>query len=164
MKLSNFVKLALPSAVLALGFISTPASATSPATGTMTVSASVQTSCSVTATPLAFGVYTGTVVTSTSNITVLCNTDDLVTISLSDSTTSGGAYQMNDVTSSNSLNYKLFQDSAYTTLWGSNTTAMAGVSISGTISKSFPVYGQIPSNQNSPAESYTDTITVTVSY
>lgn len=170
MKLSNFVKLALPSAVLALGLISTPASAATTASTSMQVSAQVQTSCSVSATSLTFSAYTGTVLQATSSITVSCNTNDTVTIGLSKG--------QGDLASANNprvmtgtspmgdyLNYSLYSDNAYSIPWTDlSGTNYVTATVDGEAPSPLPVYGRIAGGQNSPADTYTDSITVTVSY
>ena len=74
MKLTNAIKSALPVAVLgflALGLTSTPAFATTQTT-TFAVTATVQASCSISATALSFGAYTGVALPVANTITVNC--------------------------------------------------------------------------------------------
>ena len=57
---------------LALGLASTAAYAVTTTTTTFQVTANVQATCLVSATPLAFGTYNGTVNNKTSNVNVTC--------------------------------------------------------------------------------------------
>jgi spore coat protein U-like protein len=69
------------------------------------------------------------------------------------------------------LRYNLYTDASYSAVWGNGTggtqTVSGGVLIAllgGTVTN-VPVYGLIPANQNSmPTGSYSDTVTVTVTY
>jgi spore coat protein U-like protein len=71
---------------------------------------------------------------------------------------------------SNSLQYNLYYDSAYTTVWGSAASAppnpvwvdfnlgLLGILLGGTGSLSVPIYGYLPANQiSAPAGTYTQT-------
>jgi spore coat protein U-like protein len=62
------------------------------------------------------------------------------------------------------LNYGLFSNSGHTTNWG-NTSATNWVSGTGNgASQPITVYGQIPAAQYVKPGSFTDTITVSVTY
>jgi len=74
---------------------------------------------------------------------------------------------------SNTLTYNLYTDSTYTAIWGDNTggsTKVWGNIGLDVVGLSPPnthwIYGAIPSGQRTavPAASYTDTVTVTVTY
>ena len=60
------------------------------------------------------------------------------------------------------LNYQLYSDAARTTVWGDDTYGNS-VSTSGT-DVDLSVYGRIPGQQNVPAGSYSDVLTITISY
>lgn len=65
---------------------------------------------------------------------------------------------------SNYVRYELYQDSSRTKRWGNtaNTDTYTGTGGANTIV--VPVYGKVPVQNNVPAGSYSDTITVTLSY
>ncbi len=69
---------------------------------------------------------------------------------------------------SNALQYNLYKDSAHTIIWGdgSNGTAIiAGTgSNNGNVGTSSTIYGNIPAQQDVPAGSYVDTITITITF
>ena len=68
--------------------------------------------------------------------------------------TSGGA----------TINYSLYNNSGRTTNWG-NTIGTDTVSSTGTgASQSFTVYGRVPAQTTPAPATYSDTITVTVTY
>jgi len=72
---------------------------------------------------------------------------------------------------SNLLNYNLYDSAARTSIWGDGTGGTNTVSgsvntgLAGSASATFTVYGRIPGSQNTtPPGSYSDTVTVTVTY
>jgi spore coat protein U-like protein len=135
-------------------------------TGTFTVSSTVTATCSVSAGNLAFGSYTGAQVDATSTITVTCTNGSPYKIGLDAGTGSGATVSTRKMTSGgNTLNYSLYSDAGRTTNWG-NTVGVDTLD-TGTGSGSaqnVTVYGRIPASQLSPAGSYSDTITVTITF
>ena len=139
------------------------------ATTTFPVNATVVKACIVSANPLNFGNYDPTSVTNldgTTTLSVLCTIGTSYTVGLNVGTASGATVTTRKMTNgANTLNYALYQETGRTTNWGNTpgtdtpaaTTAPIGAS-------SFTVYGRVPSGQNEPIGSYTDTITVTVNY
>jgi spore coat protein U-like protein len=141
------------------------------ATGSLPVSSTVITSCSVgTVNPLAFGSYDPTSATATnaqSTITINCTPLTAYNVGLDGGTGAGGSANNPRVMTglpSGTLNYSLFSNSTYTTVWG-NTIGVNTVSESSTlISVTLTVYGQIAAAQASRAGTYSDTVTITVTY
>lgn len=135
------------------------------ATTTFTVTASVVASCTTSATNLAFGNYTLSALSGTSTITVTCTSGSTVKIGLNGGTGTGATVTNRKMTSgANTLNYGLYQDSGHATNWG-NTPGTDTVNTTGTgVAQNFTVYGLIPASQTSPIASYSDTITVTVTF
>jgi spore coat protein U-like protein len=84
-------------------------------------------------------------------------------------TTGGSITQRLLANSGDTLQYNLYTDTSRQTLWGDGTT---GSTTSGTgagyaTTQTLTVYGRLPdnsTNQNAPVGTYTDTITVTVTY
>lgn len=149
-----------------LGLSPTPASAAT-ATATIAVSASVVASCSITANPLSFGDYLSSDLTATTEVGVTCTDTTPYTVGLTagngpDATVT--TRQMTGGTTEATLNYALYQDSTHSTNWedvgGGTLTPETGTGIQ----QDFTVYGDIPAGQIVPPDSYTDSITATVSY
>ncbi len=169
MKLSNFLKSALPAAIL--GFVVlglTPTSAVAqadPATTTFGVSATVLKDCIVSATALPFGNYTGAVNSAQSAVSVTCTKSTTYTVGLGPGNATGATVTTRQMQNGTALlNYGLFSDAAWTTNWG-NTLATNWVSGTGNgAAQVLPVYGQIPAGQYVTPGSYTDTIAVNVAY
>jgi spore coat protein U-like protein len=139
-------------------------------TTTFNVTASVISSCAVGATNLAFGNYDPLSVVDklgTTNVSVTCSllAPFNVGISIGTNGTSVTARKMLITGGgTDKLNYSLFQDVLLSTNWGNtvgtDTLAAAGIGVAVPI----PVYGVIPAGQNVSVGSYTDTVTVTVTY
>jgi spore coat protein U-like protein len=135
---------------------------------TFQVTATVLSSCSVSATNLAFGTYDPLAAAPTdgnSTVTVQCTLQAPFNIGLNAGVGSGATVATRVMTSgANTLNYSLYQNAARTTVWG-NTPATDTVADTGTgIAVPFTVYGRIPNGQNAAPGSYADTITVTVNF
>ena len=151
----------------AIGMAVIPAHAVSTATTTMAVSATITATCTIAATALSFGAYTQAAASSsTSTLTVTCTDLSAYTVGLD----GGGAgatatqrYMTGATNTTAHLNYNLYSNAGNTTVWG-NTTANE-VSGTGTgTAQTLTVYGQIPSGQNLPADSYSDTVNAYVYY
>lgn len=135
---------------------------------TFNVTATVTASCqNLSAGALAFGTYdplSGSTTTGTSTVTVTCTQDAAYTISLN-AGTSGSLSTRTMTSGSNTLNYNLYKDASYTTIWGDGTGSSEQLSATGNgTAQSATVYGRIPASQNVGIGSYSDTITVTVDY
>lgn len=61
------------------------------------------------------------------------------------------------------LNYELYQDASYTTAWGNTNATGKSLTGSGTLTN-VPVYGRVLAGQIVPAGTYSDTVTITVSF
>lgn len=140
-------------------------------TTTFQVTATVDDACSVSATNLAFGTYdpnTGDL-NGTSTITASCTEGTTYDIGLdaglNAANASGTTRAMVGATNTTAyLSYELYSDSARSTVWGDT---VGTDTVSGTASAAdddHTVYGQIPGGQFVPADSYSDTIAVTITY
>lgn len=131
---------------LALGALAVPAAA----------------ACTVTPQSVAFGSYdprSATARDGAGNINVTCDLVTVFTVSLS--TGSSGSFAERRMTAGAAyLAYNLYSDILRTFVWGDG---LAAVTATGT-NVDLPVYGRMPALQNVPANTYADTITVTVTY
>ena len=168
MKFFNSLKLSLAAslAILALGLASTSASATTTVTTTFGVSATVQSTCLISASALAFGTYTGVVDNATSTVSVTCTNTTTYNVSLNAGTATGATVTTRKMTGPSAalLNYSLFSNSGMTANWGNiiGTDTVAGTGNGS--SQAITVYGQVPASQYVTPGSYADTITATVTY
>jgi spore coat protein U-like protein len=159
----------LATGVMAAGI----AQAASTTTTTFAVTATVQSTCSAAAATLAFPNYTpggGTQIGSTS-ISVKCTKNTPFTVALNAGSTTGDAFLQRLMASgANTLQYNLYTSAALTTVFGDGTGVTGTVSGTGlgvATANTVQVFGQLPDNATNQAAipgSYSDTITVTVSY
>jgi spore coat protein U-like protein len=137
-------------------------------TDTLTVTATVISSCDVSPATLAFGVYNPTSSTpldAATTISVICTNGTSYDVGLNAGSGTGATIAARKMSaSSNTLTYSLYTDAARSALWG-NTIGSNAVHGTGTgATQSIDLYGRVPVNQTSPVGSYTDTVTITVTY
>jgi len=128
------------------------------------------TKCTVSATGESFGsynVFATTALTTTATVTIAkCTGSGSGTIAMDKGSNGTLAQrQMKKVGGTDLLNYNLYTSAAYTTIWGDGTGGTATVSFSGNSPPTFTAFGQVPALQNvSAGTSYTDTVTITISF
>jgi spore coat protein U-like protein len=138
------------------------------ATSTFTVQMTVTSSCVINSTStLNFG-NQGVLIANVDNTTavqVQCTNTTPYNIGLDAGTGSGATVTTRKMTNgSNTINYSLYSDSGRATVWG-NTVGTNTVSGTGSgASQSYTIYGRVPPQTTPAAATYTDTITVTVTY
>ena len=154
--------------VLAACILSMGQSQASTSTTTFQVTATVNNACSVSANALSFGTYNpllSTAVNISGGINLTCTLGTAYQIGLNAGTAAGATVttrqMMNGTTP---LSYELYRDLAHTLNWGNtvNTDTLGGTGTG--VQVSYPVYGLLPASQSVPSGTYTDTVTVTVSY
>ncbi len=126
--------------------------------------------CAVSATSMVFGSFsplTVSEVVSTSNINVTCDALSSYTIALSPG--GSGTYSPRRMANGgNTLEYNLYTDAGYNQVWGNGTGGSYTVTDSFLLggSRDHTVYGRIPlaSQRSAMVGSYSDSITVTVTY
>lgn len=132
---------------------------------TFSVTATVAASCTVSAGgDLIFGAYTGTQIDQTTTISITCTNSTGYTVGLDN----GVNYvdpnrRMKDVPGTHFLNYELYSDAFGGTRWGNALGSWVEDTGSGS-AQSKTVYGRLAGGQALFIGSYTDTITVTVTY
>jgi len=138
------------------------------ATTTMTVQMTITATCLVnSASALNFGTQgvLATNVDQTSTLQVTCTNTTPYNIGLNVGTGAGATVAARKMTSgANTVNYTLYRNSTRTTLWG-NTVGTDTVAATGNgAAQSYTVYGRVPPQAAPAPGTYTDTITVTVTY
>lgn len=142
-------------------------------TTTFAVTATVLSTCSATAVPFAFPNYTpgGGPQLGSTTISVKCTKNTPFTVSLNAGSTPGDAFAQRLMASgANTLQYNLFTTAGLGTVFGDGNPGSATVGGTGlgvATAASVQVFGQLPdsaTNQAAVAGSYSDTITVTVTY
>jgi spore coat protein U-like protein len=136
-------------------------------TARIRVTANVLDACSVSATDLAFGTYSGSLVNAVSSISISCTNSTRYNVGLNAGTAVGATVTNRSMTGPGSalLHYNLFSDPVRSVNWG-NTVGVdteAGMGTGGV--ETLIVYGQVGETQTAlQPGSYSDTITVTVTY
>ncbi|HUX72534.1 MAG TPA: spore coat protein U domain-containing protein [Steroidobacteraceae bacterium] len=161
---------------LAAGALSAGAAHAGATSTTFPVTATVQATCSATASPLGFGTYTPGVGPLTANtpISVQCTQGTAFTVALNRGSTTGGTIgQRLMANGTNTLQYNLYTVAGLTTVFGDGTTGStvggtgAGVGVAN--AQTVTVYGQLPDNAVNQAAvpsatPYSDLITVSITY
>ena len=161
-------KISVIGAVAVLATLAAPPAFAGTANGSLAVSALVLESCTVVATPMAFGALTdvgSANVNSTATLTLVCTPNADYDIAMGDgANANSGQRRLKHTTNPEFLNYNLYIDAARSQPWGNTVgttkpgTAPLGTSI-------HTVYGQIPAGvAGVTAGAYSDTVTVTVTF
>jgi spore coat protein U-like protein len=133
-----------------------------------TVQIAIGASCTInSASTLNFGaqgVLTANV-DQTSTLQVQCTNTTPYNIGLNAGTGTGATVASRKMTSgANTVNYSLYSDAGRTTVWG-NTVGTDTVAGTGDgAAQSYSVYGRVPAQTTPAPGSYSDTVTVTVTY
>ncbi|WMD18906.1 spore coat U domain-containing protein [Achromobacter seleniivolatilans] len=134
----------------------------------LTVTALVQKNCTINATDLAFppkGLLTSTAAAS-SQITVKCTNNNAYSVSLNGGSVANNvlARKMKHETAADTVNYQLYQDSAYATIWGDATGGLPLVGLGSGANQVFTVYGRVPVQSTPRPGNYKDVITATITF
>lgn len=164
--LSYLGKMGIAAAVVAamggeVGFAATT-------TTTFQVQITIQASCSIlSAATLNFGPQNvlASNIDQTSTMQVQCANSTPYNIGLDAGTATGATVTTRKMTNgAATVSYSLFSDAGRTTNWG-NTVGTDTVGATGNgASQGFTVYGRVPAQTTSAPNTYTDTITVTVTF
>ncbi|BCX17722.1 MAG: hypothetical protein KatS3mg117_1404 [Geminicoccaceae bacterium] len=134
-------------------------------TGTLSVTATVTSNCSLSGGTLAFGTY---VSGQTTNLDVQGSINYVncapgnITFELDNGANANGT-QRRMKSGNNFLNYEIYRTSARNSRWGTGQDAVQLQLLQGG-NGSVAVYGRIPAGQTVPAGSYSDTVTVTMTF
>lgn len=142
------------------------------ATSNMNVTATVASTCSITAGSLAFGAYDtlgGAQVDGTATVTVACTKGAITTITLGQGQNAGGgstdaAPVRRMVSGLNFLSYALYSDSTRLLTWGNTALTGKAYVAASSASTALTVYGRIAASQDVPAGSFSDVIVATISF
>jgi spore coat protein U-like protein len=157
----------LAAATLAACFASSAMAATD--TDTFDVTLTIVDACEVTANnDMAFGTqnFLNVAIDATADFTVQCTTGTVGTISLDQGLGSGGSFTFRYMKNgTDQIGYALYTDAARTNYWGDGTSGSSTVAHTGTGAETtLTIYGRTSIQSEPPANIYTDTITVTVTY
>ncbi len=140
------------------------------ANGVLTVQATVVAACAVGSGTLVFGTIDpalGTSGPANANVNVTCTQGTPFSIGLSDgSNASGTQRRMKGASQSQFLAYELHRDSAGLQRFGDSVTSqrLTGQTGLGAIANTIAIYASIAAGQSAPADTYSDTVPITVYY
>jgi spore coat protein U-like protein len=156
---------ALAAAAMALGLSSAQATYYNSASGTLSVSLTVVSSCSVGTSTMDFKQSSlSSNADVTGAISVTCGSGTPYSITLGDGGHPIGVGLRQMTTTANgggSLEYYLYTDSNRTNAW-SGTTAVSGTGTGA--AQSIPLYGRVPAAVGAVLGTYSDSVQITVSY
>ncbi len=147
--------------------LQTSASSAATATANMSVTATVQATCIMSANTLAFGTYTATQLDGATTLSVTCTNTTPYTIALDAGTFAGATTSTRKMTGSvggTSLAYALYSNAGRTTNWGTNTGTDTVAGTGNGAAQTINVYGRITAGQYVDPGSYTDTVVATLTY
>jgi spore coat protein U-like protein len=136
------------------------------ATASFGVSVTVQATCLVSASSMNFGAYTGTALSATSAISVNCTNSTPYNVGLSAGLAPGATvhHRMMVGPGSALLSYALSSNSRGIVNWGKTVGADTVAGTGNGTPQALSVHGQIGAGQFVASGTYSDTITVTVTY
>lgn len=154
---------------------STGQSPAATATYTLNVTGTVTASCTLTGVAVAFGALSSSANTNaTGSVTVNCTPGNAYTIALNGGANASALQRRMLNGASSYASYNLYQptstgnaEAAGPVAWGDGNVTATGTTFGSTgtgAAQVFNVYGQVPSGQTLTAGSYSDAVTVTLTY
>ena len=166
----NYTYLTLGTPAAPVACSSGPSGSNGSSSFTLMSTATVSNNCNISATTINFGGSVGVLssaIPATGTITATCTNGDSYSIALNKGSTSGATLSNRLMAGSGSatVQYQLYTTSGYGTVWGDGTSGTSTVGSTGSGSaQNYTVYGQVPAQTTPAPNTYSDTVTVTVSY
>ena len=158
-----FKHVVLISALYLAANINSASAATS--TSNMAVTANVAASCTITASPLPFGAFTGAQLDVNTSVSATCTNGAPYTIDLSagagTGATTSARVMTNTNATSNTLTYSIYTNVGRTTVCG--VGCVSGATGNGT-AQATTLYGRMTAASNPYVGPYTDTVVATLNY
>jgi len=151
-----------------VGYSPATVDAAGSANASFAVTASVTANCTISASALAFGSYDPVSVNAasplnqSSTLTVACTKGTSATIALDDGTHFSGTRRLLGATNGDFLSYALYQDNSYSTAWTSASTKAYNAANKNASAQT--VYGQVTAGQDVSVDTYSDSVTATISF
>jgi len=138
----------------------------------LTVTASVSKNCTITTAPVNSGAYdpvttnASAALDGTGTVTVTCTKGAVATVGLNagGNGQTGTRRMKSGSSSTDYLNYQLYQDSGRSQLWDDAGNQLALGAAPSAKPRSFTVYGRVPGTQDVTVGSYNDTVLATVNF
>jgi spore coat protein U-like protein len=169
MKMTKLFLLLASIGVLAISSDGSAVAGSAVATPALQVSVVVSNNCIITTVPVVFPAYDPIVTHTVGNpdhstsgsVTITCNKGGGTSIALGlGAQPNAGQPRMANGT--DFLNYKLYSDSTWSSLWSGAALTIAGAASQAP--QTFSVYGEIPGGQPAVTGTYSDTVVATVNF
>jgi len=140
------------------------------ATTTFSVTGTVVATCTISASPMNFGGAIPTPINSnvdsSTTISATCSNGAPYQVALNAGIGAGATFAARRMTSGpNTMSYALYTTGARSSVWGDGTAGSSVVSNTGSgAAQTLTVFGRIPAPQSVPTGTYSDTITVTITF
>lgn len=142
------------------------------ATGSLPVTATVISACAVSSGTLNFGssidpTSASVPVDSSTTLTVLCTATTPYSVALNAGANAGGPSNFTAraiKSGTHTIGYQIYTDAARTTVWGDGTSSSVSAGTGTGSNQSLTVYGRLPALTGAVPGTYTDTVTVTITY
>ena len=150
-----------------------PASVSAQTTADIAVSATVNARCTITAAPVAFGVYDPLVTNAVApldgmgSVTVACTKGSVPTIALGPGAHASGSTRrmIGAATPNDLLTYELYQPAGYTAVWGTTGPNLyTAAAAADKTARTFTVNGRVAGSQDVSTGTYNDTVVATVNF
>lgn len=140
--------------------------------GSFQVGATILVACNVSGTNLNFGgnldpLATSGPVDTSSNLQVVCTNTTPYSVALNAGLNAGGGSNFGAramKSGNNTLPYQLYLDTGHATVWGDGASSGVYHGTGTGSSQSLTIYGRLPSLNGVAPGTYSDTVTVTISY
>ncbi|MEW6486272.1 MAG: spore coat U domain-containing protein [Pseudomonadota bacterium] len=155
---------------LSLGLVISGSALAATTSTTMNVTANVGAVCTVSATPVDFGLYAGAQKNATGTITVNCTNLAPYNVGIDQGLNYDGSFRY-ITNGTDDILYELYSDAGYTSIWGDNGVTggnypwgnpVAG--IGNGANQVLTVYGELSAGPLPSPGSYSDTVTVVVEF
>ena len=156
--------------VLAAAIVAMPVRDANAATATTSfnVTLTITAGCIVSASTLAFGTASllTTAVSASSTVTPTCTSTTPYTVALDQGGGVGATVAVRRMTgpSATTVTYALYQDAAFSTLWGKTVGTDTQAGVGNGVGQPLTVYGRIPAQSAPIPGAYADVVNVTVNY
>ena len=154
-------------AAASLASVVTPASATTTKTATFLVSLQITSDCAISTNPLNFGSsgVLAAAINQTTTLSVTCSNTTPYNVGLDAGNASGSTVAARLLANgAATVAFQMYSDSGRSTVWG-NTIGTNTVSGTGSGSaQTLTVYGQVPAQATPTANTYTSTVTASITF
>lgn len=155
---------------LSLGMLITGSAFAATETTTMNVTATVGAACTISTTPVSFGLYSGALKTANGTITVNCTSGAPYNVGIDEGLHLAAGFR-NITNGTDDIIYELYSDASRTNIWGDSGMTGGGYAFGNPVAgtgtgadQTLTVYGELSAGPLVSIGSYSDTVDVTVEF